>query len=145
MHQPSQVLLGDCDPTVTSAADTNESVEAMLMLSLRQASSSSTSSASLSAVVGGKNMRTGCRGFHLHLHLHLSLPSLLRRRRAVFTWAAAVGGRLRHAQDALELLLQAVGPLQQRLQPVDELCTDDVLRVGRVWVEESHRQLLMSN
>lgn len=45
-----------------------------------------------------------------------------------FTWAAAVGGRLRHAQDALKLLLQAVGSLQQRLQPVDELCTDDVLR-----------------
>lgn len=46
-----------------------------------------------------------------------------------FTWAAAVGGRLRHAQDTLKLLLEAVGPLQQRLQPVDELCTDDVLRV----------------
>lgn len=115
---------------VTSAADTNESVEAILMLSLRQASSSSTSLASLSAVVGGKNMRTGRRRFHLHLLL--SFPSLLRRRRAVFTWAAAVGGRLRHAQDALKLLLQAVGPLQQRLQPVDELCTDGVLRVGRV-------------
>lgn len=47
-----------------------------------------------------------------------------------FTWAAAVGGRLRHTQDALKLLLEAVRPLQQRLQPVDELCTDDVLRVG---------------
>lgn len=44
------------------------------------------------------------------------------------TWAAAVGGRLRDAQDALKLFLEAVGPLQQGLQPVDKLCTDDVLR-----------------
>lgn len=36
-----EVLMGGFGASVTSAADTNESVEAMLMLSLRQASSNS--------------------------------------------------------------------------------------------------------
>lgn len=97
------------------------------MLSLRQASSRSTSSASLSAAAEGKSVSGGSR--RLHLHLLVAVLLCRRRRHAVLTWAAAVGGGLRHAQDALKLLLEAVRPLQERLQPVDELCADDVLRV----------------
>lgn len=44
-----------------------------------------------------------------------------------FTLAAAVGWGLWHSQHSLKLLLEAVSSLQQQLQPVDELCTDDVL------------------
>lgn len=43
------------------------------------------------------------------------------------TLAVAVGWGLWQAQHSLKLLLEAVSSLQQRLQPVDELCTDDVL------------------
>lgn len=57
LHPAPKVLLGDW--LLTSAADTNESVEAMLMLSLRQASSSSMSSAILSVVVEETHMKNG--------------------------------------------------------------------------------------
>lgn len=43
------------------------------------------------------------------------------------TLAVGVGRRLRRAQNPLKLLLEVVGPLQQGLEPVDELCTDHLL------------------
>lgn len=48
------------------------------------------------------------------------------------TLAAAVGWGLWHPQHSLKLLLEAVSPVQQSLQPVDELCADDVLNTQTI-------------
>lgn len=69
------------DLLLTSAADTNESVEAMLMLSLRQASSRSVSSTILSVIIEGTRVKNWL--WRLSFVVGCGVG---------FTWAAAVGG-----------------------------------------------------
>lgn len=117
--------MGGAQSSLTSAAETKESVEAMLMLSLRQMSSRS-SLDKMSAILSGK------KNDHVHSTAASMTCVCVRlgsrwHRTGGLTLAVAVGRRLRHTQHSLKLLLEAIRPLQQRLEPVDELCTDDVL------------------
>lgn len=51
---------------------------------------------------------------------------------------------IRHAQHSLKLLLEAVCSPQQRLQPMDELCTDDVLNTGTLKISDTDTRLVLS-
>lgn len=58
--------------------------------------------------------------------------------------ATTVGRGIRHAQHSLKLLLEAVCSPQQRLQPIDELCADDVLNTGTLKISYKNTRLALS-
>lgn len=105
----------------TSAADTKESVEPMLTVSLQHESSKS----SLNEPPGFFSSRKPNESW---VRFHKSTQDWKRLLLVILNrLTTVVRRRIRKSQSPFELLLEPIGPLQQRLQLTDELATDDVL------------------